>query len=246
MKIECDILKSDTSGKGKFVTYFLEANPSDTVLDILVQLHHEQDPSLSFRFACGVARCGECALSVNGVPCMACDRSIEPYMRIEPLCKLPLIKDLTVDRRHVFNQMHRMLPPAYDYSDIAARFSSLSPEESHKKIENTIRLTNCFECMICLSSCPRYTPSIDGFIGPLGLLMLAQMHENPAQPPLDEKDIRELTAYCLHCGKCAGACPAKERPLELGLSLLGCKPKKYIRVSMDKNAGISIQEQKEP
>jgi succinate dehydrogenase/fumarate reductase iron-sulfur protein len=245
MKIQCDIFKSDTSGtgKGKFVTYLVDADPSDTVLDVLIQIYHEQDPSLAFRFACGVAKCGECALSVNDIPCMACDKMVEPLMKIEPLNKLPVIKDLAVDRRHIYNQIHRMLPSAADFEDIPAHLQAFTPEDAHSRIENSIRLTNCFECMICQSNCPRYTPSRDGFVGPLGLLMLAQMHENPAQIPIDGAVLEELTTYCLRCGKCAKFCPAKEKPLILGLSLLGCAPKKYIRVLLTKNEGLSIAEQ---
>jgi succinate dehydrogenase/fumarate reductase iron-sulfur protein len=244
MKLQCDIYKTDVknSGNGETATFFLEAEPSDTVLDVLIQLYQEQDPSLAFRYSCGVARCGECALLVNGEPCMACDRMVEPYLKIEPLNKIPVIRDLAVDRRHIYSQIRRMLPPVSDFEDIPGHLKAMAPEEAHVRIENSIRLTNCFECMICQSCCPRFVADEDCFPGPLGLLLLAQMQENPAQTPLAPAAVEKLGEYCLRCGRCLRFCPASENPLALGLSLLKCAPKKQVRLSVGRSGTVEIQE----
>ena len=37
-----------------------------TILDVLLKIQKEQDPSLSFRYACRVSMCGSCAMVING------------------------------------------------------------------------------------------------------------------------------------------------------------------------------------
>ena len=114
MKIQCEIWKAvpDRVQEGNFVTYELEAEPNDPVLDALVSIYQQYDPTLSFRYACGVARCGECAMLINGEPHMACDKAVEPSLRIEPLPRLPLIKDNVIDRRYLFAHIREILPKA--------------------------------------------------------------------------------------------------------------------------------------
>ncbi len=119
---------------------------------------------------------------------------------------------------------------------------ALNMDTAHKRIENTIRLTTCFECLICQSCCPRYLPEADGFPGPLGLLIFAQMRENPAQKPIDETLTAKLTASCLRCGKCVKYCPASRNPLDFALKLLKCEPRQSIRVLAGGEKGIYVQE----
>ena len=90
MKIQCEIFKGvPGSENGGFVTYMVDAEPNDMVLDVLESIYHQFDPTLAYRYACGIVRCGECAMRINGEPCMACDRKVEPALRIEPLNHLP-------------------------------------------------------------------------------------------------------------------------------------------------------------
>ena len=227
MEVKCEIYKAvpEDEGKGDFVSHTIVMEPSDTVLDLLTVIYQQYDPTLSFRYACGVVRCGECAMLVNGKPCMACDKAVEPVIRIEPLPRLPLIKDVVIDRRFVFDHIRRILPPASDVENILEQFESFDDETAHVMIENSIRLTTCFECLICQSSCPRYHWKSDRFPGPFGLLLLAQMKENPAQSPISDEVLEEMTADCLRCGRCVQCCPADKRPLELGLSILNLSPR---------------------
>ena len=244
MQIQCEIFKSAPreTGKGQFVTYTVDAEPSDMVLDVLETIYHKYDPTLSYRYACGVARCGECAMVINGEPCMACDKAVEPVLRIEPLHHLPVIKDTVIHRRKVFDHIHEILPEAGNIENISQSLEALDEKKAKEKIENSIRLTTCFECLICQSECPRYLQDGDGFPGPLGLLMLAQMRENPAQKPISEHWQEMLTASCLHCGKCLRHCPASQKPLEFALSLLRCSPKRSVRVMTSPAGKTEVRE----
>lgn len=242
MKIDCHILKANATGReaGHFVHYVIEAAPNDTVLDVLTTVYQQYEPDLAFRFACGVARCGECGLLVNGQPCLACDRIVEPELRIEPLGNMPVVRDTVVNRRHVFDQIERILPKGQTVDDM----SGYEDDAGHEKIENSIRLTTCYECMICQSVCPRYLAGSDMFAGPLGLLFLAQRQENPAAVSVPEDKVKEITYFCAHCGKCMKYCPAERKPLTLALNLLGCKTGEYYRVNLTEDGPV-VQKQKE-
>jgi succinate dehydrogenase/fumarate reductase iron-sulfur protein len=222
MKIQCEVYKfnPEVDAKGSFVPYELEMNPSDTVLDALIEIQHKYDPALAFRFACGVVRCGECAMMVNGAPYLTCDKAVEPVMKIEPLANLPVIKDLVVDRRGMFDKILKQLPPQTSLEDTRAKFEALDLEKARDKIEHSIELTKCFECCMCQSSCPVYSSGSDEFIGPLGLVWLAQMCVNPANEPIPAEKVQAALAPCLHCGACSGNCPAEGDLVASTLDLL--------------------------
>ena len=55
-----------------FQTFHVKLEERMTVLDALFQIQRHQDASLSFRCACRVGMCGTCAMSINGIPRLAC------------------------------------------------------------------------------------------------------------------------------------------------------------------------------
>src|SRR5262249_30990264 len=55
--------------------------------------------------------CGSCAMLINGKARMACSAlvdSLEQPIRIEPLSKFPLVRDLAVDRQFMFDSLKRV------------------------------------------------------------------------------------------------------------------------------------------
>jgi succinate dehydrogenase/fumarate reductase-like Fe-S protein len=157
--------------------------------------------------------------------------------------RLPLVKDTVVNRRHVFEQIQRILPKPETQLNFTEVMASIAEEEGHMRIENSIRMTACFECMICESCCPRYLSGSDLFPGPLGLLFLAQRQQNPAAVPAGAAEVARVTAYCARCGKCLKYCPAESKPLPLALKLLGCQLHPYVRVSIDEKNGRVLEMQ---
>ena len=112
MRVKCEVWRSDGGGgvKGRYDSFVFDVDPTETVLGILVKINHDFDSTLAFRFACGVVKCGECAVEVNGTPCLACKKMVEEEMKIRPLPELPLIRDLVIDRRAVFDQIMKLIP----------------------------------------------------------------------------------------------------------------------------------------
>jgi succinate dehydrogenase/fumarate reductase iron-sulfur protein len=218
MQVKCDVFRfdPDSHGKTRYDTYMLEVQPMETVLGLLIRIGHHFDSSLSFRFSCGVVKCGECAIMVNGTPCLACEKVVEAEMKIDPLPNLPLIKDLVIDRKKVFDRIVRGVPPLSETVNARDRLHTLTPETA----DRFVRLTKCFECLMCQSSCPVYGESQNRFIGPLGLLWLAQMSSNPASEAPSKVDVQSSLDLCQRCGLCSDVCPCTEDILGLALDTL--------------------------
>ncbi len=80
-------------------TYEVEFIPSQTVLQTLNIIRDTLDDSLSFRSSCQGAKCGSCAVALNGKPVLACNTMIDGRdITIGPLPNFPVINDLIVDR----------------------------------------------------------------------------------------------------------------------------------------------------
>ena len=70
-----------------------------SVLDALIWIRNNADPSLAFRHSCINANaCKECVLKVNGKTDYACTARLdERGVAVSPLTNKPLIQDLVVD-----------------------------------------------------------------------------------------------------------------------------------------------------
>lgn len=217
MKVKCDVWRSDPGAgvQGNYSTYVVDVDPTETVLGILVKINHELDPGLAFRFACGVVKCGECAVEVNGSFCLACEKVVEEEMRIRPLPELPIVKDLVIDRRAVFDRVLNLIPQLSQIKESTA-LRGLDPDGMDK----FVGLTKCFECLMCQSACPLRPGVEEGFVGPLGLLWLGQMSVDPAKRLLIEHVIDASLEICLRCGTCSQACPCSEDIIGLAIDTL--------------------------
>lgn len=59
--------------KPKMQTYTLDLNKTGPmVLDALVRIKNELDPTLTFRRSCREGICGSCAMNINGTNTLAC------------------------------------------------------------------------------------------------------------------------------------------------------------------------------
>jgi succinate dehydrogenase/fumarate reductase iron-sulfur protein len=192
----------DLDKKPRYETFEIDAEPSETVLAALLKVYEKFDPSLSFRFACGKLKCGECSLMVNKSPCLACEKKLEPEMTIEPLPNLPLIKDLVIDRNKALNTIFKLAPLLCESPNSADRAGAIDSQD----VDTYIKLTSCLECLMCQSVCPILREKSDKFVGPLGLLWLAQTNLTDG----DKRDeVHDLVEMCTGCGKCWKACPSK-------------------------------------
>ena len=83
------------------------------VLDALLKIKNEQDPSLTFRRSCREGICGSCAMNIDGSNTLAClcfiDKSSEPS-KINPLPHMFVVKDLVTDLSNFYDQYKSIKP----------------------------------------------------------------------------------------------------------------------------------------
>ena len=140
-----------------------------TVLDALFAIQREHDASLSFRCACRVGMCGTCAVSINGVPRLACRtraKELGPSIDIAPLPHLPVLKDLVVSLAPFFDQWKKVLP-AFRPSDPARRDLAIVPETSQYGATTSSK-RDCITCGACFAACGVKTTSGE-YLGPAAI-----------------------------------------------------------------------------
>ncbi|HZF15621.1 MAG TPA: succinate dehydrogenase iron-sulfur subunit [Steroidobacteraceae bacterium] len=139
------------------------------VLDALIKIKNEIDPTLTFRRSCREGICGSCAMNINGVNTLACTRACEDLpgeVRILPLPHLPVIKDLVPDLTKFYEQ----------YASVRPWLTTRSPEPQRERLqskhdqEKIDRPSACILCACCSTSCPSYWWNGDRYLGPAALL----------------------------------------------------------------------------
>jgi succinate dehydrogenase / fumarate reductase, iron-sulfur subunit len=99
--------------------------------------------------------CGACAMLINGYPRQACSAlvdNLEKPIRLEPLQKFPIVRDLMVDRSVMFESLKRMhcwipIDGTYPLGE-GPRIAPAVQEEAYP-------LSRCITCGNCLEICPR-------------------------------------------------------------------------------------------
>ena len=108
--------------------------------------------------------CGACAMLINGYPRQACSAlvdNLEKPIRLEPLSKFPLVRDLQVDRSIMFENLKRMqcwvpIDGTYALGE-GPRISPATQEAGYP-------LSRCITCGNCLEICPRVNDN-SNFVG---------------------------------------------------------------------------------
>lgn len=182
------------------------------VLDVLDYVVDNHGVSVGYRWFCGVKRCGQCGVTVNGKPVLACWEAATPSMVIEPLPNMPVIRDLVVDRS-AFERATLDMEPCLERRKPYEKF----PEPlTHTDFEDAFKLMNCIECYVCTGACPVFADADHrAFAGPASFVQLAKV----ALHPKDEGDriasaLKGDIYACCSCYECSNVCPVGINVLE--------------------------------
>ena len=126
------------------------------VLDALIKIKDEIDPTLTFRRSCREGICGSCAMNIDGTNTLACTKPIDEVkgdVKISPLPHMEVIKDLVPDLSHFYAQYESIKPWLQTTTPQPANRERLQSPEDREKLDG---LYECILCACCSTSCPSY------------------------------------------------------------------------------------------
>jgi succinate dehydrogenase (ubiquinone) iron-sulfur subunit len=146
-------------------------NCGPMVLDALIKIKNEMDPSLTFRRSCREGICGSCAMNIGGVNTLACLSKIDANdkkTKIYPLPHMYVVKDLVPDMNN-FYQQYRSIQPWLQAEEV----KSAVPQQNLQSVDDRAKLDGLYECILCAccsTSCPSYWWNGDKYLGPAVLM----------------------------------------------------------------------------
>ncbi len=209
-----DIFRYDPTkgGEGHFDSFNLEIEDESntTILDVLIRIQKEQDPSLSFRYACRVNMCGSCGMVVNGREGLACKTNVSDFPKkeeitIRPLNHFPVVNDLVVDMDPFFKQLENSLPffePEEEYDEP----KTIRPDSPERQAIGLA--TECIACGCCVSSCTMANYH-DDYAGPAPLNRAFTLLMD-SRDALYEQRMDRVVESCYNCRtefNCTEVCP---------------------------------------
>lgn len=173
MRVEVGIRRATPAGPSRVDRFEVEVDERNAVLDLLLGIVREHDPTIAVRYACRVGMCGTCGMVVNGRERLACQvqvRDLGRRIELEPLRNLPIVKDLVVDMSPFFAGYEAIRP--------ASRGVIGDSQESKGGMAG---LGDCITCGLCVSACTMvaFRP---GFVGPAALFRAARLVEDGREP----------------------------------------------------------------
>lgn len=213
-----EILRYDAAKdtQPRFQTYQLAAEASTSVLEALLAIQDQQDPSLAFRYSCRGAVCGSCAMSIGGRLNLACRVLLEnlPTRRVvlEPLPRFEVLKDLVVDMDPFWEKYQRVQP--WLHAQLSGATESRMSEAERERIDQYV---NCILCGLCYAACP-VVSSNEKATGPAALAKLhrfwADSRESRGVETLEQEDAPEGVWACHTITRCIEVCPKDVRPTD--------------------------------
>ena len=186
------------------------------VLDAIIYIKNELDPTLTFRRSCREGICGSCAMNICGTNTLACTRALEDIksdVNIYPLPHMPVVKDLVPDLTHFYAQYASIKPWIQTQSSPPPDRERLQSKEEREKLDG---LYECILCACCSTSCPSYWWNSDRYLGPAILLQayrwIADSRDENTGERLDALEDPFRLYRCHTIMNCTNTCPKSLNP----------------------------------
>ena len=206
----------DTNMNPRLDRYFVELDScGPMILDALIKIKNEIDPTLTFRRSCREGICGSCSMNIGGTNTLACLKGISEVkgdINIYPLPHMPVIKDLVPDLTNFYNQHQNIMPWLETKSEKPKKEWKQSVKD-RKKIDG---LYECVMCACCSTSCPSYWWNGDKYLGPAALLnsyrWLVDSRDQAKDERLDYLEDEFKLYRCHTIMNCTKTCPKGLNP----------------------------------
>ena len=186
------------------------------VLDVLIKIKNEIDPTLTFRRSCREGICGSCAMNIDGGNTLACtvtNDSIKGHVKIYPLPHMPIVKDLVPDLTNFYAQYASIKPWLQTRTPAPPDQERLQSKDDQEKIDEPAA---CILCACCSTSCPSYWWNSDRYLGPAALLAayrwLVDSRDEATGERLDDLEDPFRLYRCHTIMNCTQTCPKGLNP----------------------------------
>ena len=150
--------------------------------------------------------------------CTALIDSLEQPVKLEPLAKFPVVRDLSVDRRSMFESLKRVkawvpIDGTYDLGP--------GPRMAESERAYAYELSKCITCGNCLEVCPQVNDR-SSFMGAAPISQVALFNRHPTGRMLAAERLEALMGEggldeCGNAQNCVRACP-KSIPLTTSIA----------------------------
>jgi succinate dehydrogenase / fumarate reductase iron-sulfur subunit len=168
--------------------------------------------------------CGSCAMLINGRARMACSTLLDHLdqpIKLEPLSKFPIIRDLAVDRSVLFENLKKVKAwvPVDGTYDLGP-----GPRMTMDDQEKAYPLSNCISCCCCMEACPQFNEDT-GFVGAATISQVRLFNTHPTGAALKRERLSALMGdggiqECGYAQNCVEICP-KSIPLTTSIAEVG-------------------------
>jgi succinate dehydrogenase / fumarate reductase, iron-sulfur subunit len=227
MQISFNVYRKEAraEAKGSRANYTVELADDASVLDGLLKIRDEIDPTLAFRASCLRGYCGECTIRANGKSCFACTTRVSSLTQkssevtVDPVRNMPVVKDLVSDwDRFLWSKIDRV-QPWLQPSATAANGESIIADSQMADVRKAM---SCYYCGLCDEGCTVLPVDFD-FIGPAALTKAYRFTFDPRDTMTRErfKSIEQARGLwdCVHCFEASEHCPRGIAPTERIMAL---------------------------
>ncbi len=207
----------DDNSKPRLDSYQVDLDDcGPMVLDALIKIKNEIDPTLTFRRSCREGICGSCAMNIDGTNTLACTKflsEVKGDMKIYPLPHMHVVKDLVPDLNRAYAQLASIEPWLKSESATRPDQERLQSPQERQKLDG---LYECILCFSCTTSCPSYWWNGDRYLGPAVLLQayrwLADSRDEHQGERLNDLEDPFRLFRCHTIMNCSQTCPKGLNP----------------------------------
>src|ERR1051325_1572647 len=178
------------AGKPRWEEFELPWHPGMNVISSMMEIARnpvtkdgKPTTPITYDSNCLEEVCGSCAMLINGKARMACSAlvdKLEQPIRLAPLSKFPVVRDLSVDRSVLFENLKAVkawvpIDGTYDLGSGPRQFPQIQ--------EQRYPLSNCISCCCCMEVCPQFSDAT-GFVGAATISQVRLLNATPTGPSL--------------------------------------------------------------